>query len=378
MVAFFNGAAPTPREQDIDYSVLTKDEQGIAWLAKHGSWKQVIIFCDQALKNALPDVALRIKTQYITALVRLRRFQQATAELNKLCPLDSADKLYQSHPTVYGKDKSGSMVPFALEVVQAELPFLMDGEASLEKSQRHMLRLRCRVLSKISLVREGRASEDGALGNVVTEDELIERWYSVSLKLVGYLSDQKSPDFSLAHKITMELITHARDSAATAQSSSFGLGVLYSGMGRMFLQFGDVSNAKASFDAAVPYLLYNQTEPLTNRALIMLADGRWQEAFQLLNDHVIQDNSVSPVIVNNYAVCAIHVNKLDLAISSLENLIQRDPVNNLTETAVWNLRILYDLASTNPAQQKKTLNSLVRLYAKDDVFASVGVVHVRS
>lgn len=71
------------------------------------------------------------------------------------------------------------------------------------------------------------------------------------------------------------------------------------------------------------------------------------------------------IAANNRAVCMLYTCDLTRAITSLEELIRRDPEKNLQETVVFNLCTLYDLKAENNTEKKKNIMTLVAKYASD-------------
>lgn len=61
----------------------------------------------------------------------------------------------------------------------------------------------------------------------------------------------------------------------------------------------------------------------------------------------------------------MYVCDLTKAIYSLEEVIQKDPENNLDEALIFNLCTLYDLASDRSADKKKNIMGLVAKFASD-------------
>ena len=74
------------------------------------------------------------------------------------------------------------------------------------------------------------------------------------------------------------------------------------------------------------------------------------------------------LVVNNYAVCCLYIaSELNSAVVALESLIRRDPIGNLHESVLSNLRALYDLAAPNPQLKRRMIEGLVIMYGSDDL-----------
>jgi len=72
---------------------------------------------------------------------------------------------------------------------------------------------------------------------------------------------------------------------------------------------------------------------------------------------------------NNFALCALHLRKLPLAISTLERLIATDPVAHMLDPIVFNLCTMYDLshAPEQSATKKKVLQRVASIYRIEDL-----------
>ena len=71
-------------------------------------------------------------------------------------------------------------------------------------------------------------------------------------------------------------------------------------------------------------------------------------------------------LINNYAVCALYCNQVDIAISSLETYIRLDPIHHMNETLLNNLRGLYELSVPNANIKKRMIEALAIMYGPDD------------
>jgi hypothetical protein len=80
------------------------------------------------------------------------------------------------------------------------------------------------------------------------------------------------------------------------------------------------------------------------------------------------EESLLPAAVNNYAICALYLRRIPIAISRLENLILEDPVRYMTDPVVFNLCTLYDLscAPDTSTTKKKVLQRVASIFHIDD------------
>ena len=119
-------------------------------MQNHGSWRSVIKLCDKLLlKSTYRHDYLQLKLCKITAQVKLRMYKAASDELNELGGFDEKPNLYENYSSVYqgmqGKQhlsdmflmlttsfETGSMVPFSLRIIRAQLPYLLKTSSSVD------------------------------------------------------------------------------------------------------------------------------------------------------------------------------------------------------------------------------------------------------
>ena len=82
---------------------------------------------------------------------------------------------------------------------------------------------------------------------------------------------------------------------------------------------------------------------------------------------LVQEDGNLAMAINNYAVCALFLKKIDIAMKKLEAFIQDNPAQNLSDPVIFNLCTIYDLSfapeiSTN---KKKTLQRIAAAYSID-------------
>lgn len=114
--------APTYRRvssQDVSTSL-----EGLRLLARQGSWRAIVEKVKAARKGLSLEHHLAFQAYHILSLIKLRMYGAAADELRALGSLESPQYRYESHPQLF-LDKTGSMVPFALRWLHAELPHRM-------------------------------------------------------------------------------------------------------------------------------------------------------------------------------------------------------------------------------------------------------------
>ncbi|OMP04142.1 Tetratricopeptide-like helical [Corchorus olitorius] len=93
-------------------------------LATRGSWRSILDKVSRARALNLlskPHDQLIYLSYNVLALSKLRRFTEASTELDSLHDFNSHHYQYESYPELY-PNRSGSMVPFSLRFIHAQLP----------------------------------------------------------------------------------------------------------------------------------------------------------------------------------------------------------------------------------------------------------------
>jgi hypothetical protein len=75
------------------------------------------------------------------------------------------------------------------------------------------------------------------------------------------------------------------------------------------------------------------------------------------------------------AVAVVVVEQISLAVQALEELLRSDPLSNLSDAVLQNLRTLYELASNTPALKKRMLDGMVFLYGTDELEQAVAATN---
>lgn len=367
IVNLFNGIIPQYRAAKFDIATVTKDATGLAILAENGCWREVVKLSNELIKrntgtdtSLLPHMLLVIYNYRVAGLMKIGRYDQAQNLLLKIGSLDTPDKLYQSHSSIYSATRTGSMVPFNLHLLNCEIWRYSD-RPQPQKTIEMLFALKIRVKreldsEKIELYSESKLS-------------ILLRYRAVTLTLVKYYLQplvRGQPNYYVACKLLKELIKeyYPKDS------------FLHAYVGRIYLQFGDTVNAQASFELAAQYKPDDKTNDTVmfdlNRASLMVAKGQYAEALSILS-RLLKKAPDDPVVVNNYSVVALYNNQLCGAITALEAIIRTNPVKQMstvhTATIIDNLKVFYELSGSKSSSvdMKKMLDDLIYLYAPDDL-----------
>ncbi|XP_068643938.1 uncharacterized protein [Aristolochia californica] len=321
-------------------------------LAARGSWRALV---DKiALNRGLgvlskPHDHLLYLTFNVLALVKLRRYSEAAAELSSLDSLESDTYRYESHPQHYGA-LTGSMVPFALRFLHAYLPqYLNDRSDALD-----------RLYSLLAFVRGKfkREEDDQEKGNdsVWRKREL----FLINSIIAVHLANK---EFGICLQLIFDLLR--RDPADPDLLSKLGLVQLY---------IGDIESTRKTF-ARVESLVKDSNEVnlrnLVNRnnALVYLVGKDYISAVREYEECLERDET-DVVAANNKGLCLMYLRDLSDAIKVVESSLERAPTVALNETMVVNLCSMYELAYVNHSDVMKTLSNWIAQVAPDDFDAS--------
>eukprot|EP00164_Ancoracysta_twista_P008657 GFYU01012583.1.p1 GENE.GFYU01012583.1~~GFYU01012583.1.p1 ORF type:complete len:498 (+),score=95.01 GFYU01012583.1:182-1495(+) len=351
---------------------IPADAKGLKMLAEAGSWKLALHVTQKCLGGQhKPDEILQFRLCRIICLLKLKSFQSAQTEFDNLGDLDANTYDYDRYPHMY-QGRRGSMVPFTLRVLKAELPHHM-GNTTESIDRFYQL---YDVCSKKIGGGGGAAAATGTLINLDSNNTdaaasmMFQGGAAIEQEDPSVWVDRKQRVISSLvslHMSAKDYILATRLLQLSLQEAPTDVSVL-STLGRVHLQFGDSQTADNYFDRAECLVEDAMTDEtmLMNRGLSNVCRGQYATAADEFQA-VISQNSDHISAAMNFAICCLYMCQLPRAIATLEGLIKSDPLNNVNETVLFNLCTLYDLASENTAEKKKTLEELVKRYGTDDI-----------
>ena len=98
---------------------------------------------------------------------------------------------------------------------------------------------------------------------------------------------------------------------------------------------------------------------------MLVAKGLYQDALLRFDDIMELDPS-NLLAANNKAICLLYTCNLAGAISFLESVLKADIERNMHHGVMFNLAMMYDLATHNAKEKKRTLEALAKRYGSDD------------
>ncbi|XP_064364568.1 trafficking protein particle complex subunit 12 isoform X1 [Dromaius novaehollandiae] len=396
----FLGEQAAVKRQVLNANSVEQSFVGLKQLISSKNWRAAVDLCGRLLtahgqgygKSGLPTNhttdSLQLWFVRLALLVKLSLFQNAEMEFEPFGNLDQPDLYYEYYPHVY-PGRKGSMVPFSMRILHAELPqYLGNPQESLDRL--HGMKIVC---TKILENLEQGLAEDGSMTNIAQENRQasVQLWRSRLGRVMYSMANcllmmkmEKSTELPSQTAATLEAC-FTFDCEFSLALSDYVLAVdayhtvikyypqqepqLLSGIGRIFLQIGDIKTAEKYFqdvEKATHKLdgLQSQIMVLMNRAFLHLGQNNFAEAHRFFTE-ILRIDSSNAVANNNAAVCLLYLGKLKDSLRQLEGMVQQDPKHYLHESVLFNLTTMYELESSRSMQKKQALLEAVALKEGD-------------
>ncbi|XP_005867345.1 PREDICTED: trafficking protein particle complex subunit 12 [Myotis brandtii] len=356
----FLGEKAAARRTVADASSVEQSFVGLKQLISSRNWRAAVDLCGRLLtahgqgygKSGLPTShtadSLQLWFVRLALLVKLGLFQNAELEFEPFGSLDQPDLYYEYYPHVY-PGRRGSMVPFSMRILHAELQqYLGNPQESLDRLHRVKA-----VCSQILAHLEQGLAEDGSMSSISPENRQasVQLWRSrlgrVTCSMANCLLLMK--DYVLAVDAYRSVIQFHPEQEPQ----------LLSGIGRIFLQIGDIKTAEKYFQD-VEKVTQKLDGPqgkmmvLMNRAFLHLGQNNFAEAHRFFTE-ILKIDPTNAVANNNAAVCLLYLGRLKDSLRQLEALVQQEPGHYLHESVLFNLTTMYELESSRSAQKKQAL-----------------------
>ncbi|KAL6105101.1 trappc12 [Pungitius sinensis] len=357
----FLGEAAAMKRQVLTANSVEQSCTGLQRLISSKNWRAAVDLTGRLLtahgqgygKAGQPSAhttdSLQLWFVRLALLTKLNLFQNAELEFEPFGNLDQPDLYYEYYPTVY-PGRRGSMVPFSMRLLHAELPqYMAKPQEALDRL--HNLKTVC--LAILENLEKGLA-EDGSMITLTQENRQVSQklWRSrlnrVMYSMANCLLLMK--DYVLAVETYHSIIQYEPQQKVQ----------LLSGIGRIFLQIGDVNTAERYFLDVEKACQTTGSQPahvtcvLMNRAFVYLSQNNYSEAHASFSE-VLKSDPKNPVANNNAAVCLLYLGRLKESLGQLEGLVQQDPALYLHESVLFNLTTMYELESSRSTQKKQAL-----------------------
>ncbi|KAG0587125.1 hypothetical protein KC19_2G142200 [Ceratodon purpureus] len=401
------------------FKQVSVDIRRLRQFARQGSWKLLIERVKDAQRRGLlstPDQEIAYGTYHLLALMQLQDYRAAAQEIAAFGDLNAPHYRYENHPELY-PEKSGSMVPFALRCMHAELPHrvgqtgetlyrlynllahcdsqidVLQAERSLDPAERPEsiststsdtdTQARIEPVNDEEIVvaslhtddLESMADTEIEMANLHIDDEsiaesdiailegLLATWRrrkeAVCFSIVGYHMHQQQ--FLVALQWLDKLIAkspsdpHVKTKAALVQ-----------------LQLGDVQGAQRTFsDVEALVSSPSSSSPelrnlvRRNRGILNVALGQFPEAIAEF-DAVLAKDPHDIVSINNKALCLLYNQQLLDATDTLEDAIFKGPRRLVNEAVIANVCSMYEVVSFSGAAAKRSLRTWMKENGPDD------------
>jgi len=324
---------------------------GVDWTAKY------LTAHGQGLATGSPTGAsthtpklLQIWFVRIALLFKLKSFSNAEAELKAFEDFEKPDLFYEYYPKVYPGMK-GSLVPFSLRVIHAELP---QHNGRPQETLDRLYRLLSTIRSVLKNLLQG-LSEFGETIDLKEDVKFgaIQLWQAREIRILYGIGNclLSIKEYALAMKILSEIIKKEPENKPA----------ILSAVGRLYLQLGDIPLAKKYFKKVEKISLGDPktlTISVMNRGFVASAEGKYAEAFENFLSVTKLDPENSSAW-NNASVSLVFQGKVKEACTLLEKLIWKSPKMNLHEDIIFNLCTIYELETSRALQKKQKLLDLV-------------------
>jgi len=414
--------------------------EGIRQLMKRGCWRSVIKLCDNCLhsvsfvsststsntslsssssssSSSLSSSSANLKTSSVLlntrnsqirsyrhdilqlkfckmiAQVKMRMYKAASDECEDVGDFDDKVNCYENYPEYY-PNRRGSMVPFGMRVLRANLPYYLKTGNSLDPL--YELLALCR--KHIQILQSLHFKED-CISNVPIESDnlFMMTEFPISSSFLASLGEQTETfDYSMLSEelcqseikeevlstwrrrekqvifvIVIRLVLEKNYPAAIlllqeeVRNQPNDVSLL-STLGRIHLQMGNVRFAAAIFKQVENTHTEREFSVMKhmNSGFLALA----QDQFALAVEHftsVLEIDSTNISALNNKAVCLLYTSHLHDAITVLEDMIRKNPEKSLNESTVLNLCTLYELQGDGSIEKKRAIMAQVAKYAND-------------
>uniref|UniRef100_A0A0P4WQL6 Uncharacterized protein n=1 Tax=Scylla olivacea TaxID=85551 RepID=A0A0P4WQL6_SCYOL len=266
---------------------VTQDDRGLRQLIAAGCYHAAVNLTTQLLtvygqgegraghpsKHTAHSIQLWFTR--IALLVKLRRFSLAEVECQYFNDLDAPDLYFEFYPELYGGRK-GSMVPFGFRLLVAELPQHLGKHTQALDRLNALLRTCNQIIKNLN----NGLGEDGSnleMTNNMRDDSL-KLWRTRRHRVMYSITNcaVSLKDFRLAGSLIEQLIQEDPNSAAG----------LYSALGRLCLQLGDVTAAQETFNQYFEHSLppphHDPVQGLLHSAYVSIAQNAFKDAAEIL------------------------------------------------------------------------------------------------
>ncbi|CAH2057014.1 unnamed protein product, partial [Iphiclides podalirius] len=352
---------------------VSRDEAGLRELLRTGYLRAAVNLTATLLTAAGQGVgrmhrptkhtprSLQLWLTRFAVMLRIKLHDPLLKEVEPFGDLSKPDMFYQFYPDSY-ENRTGSLVPFSLRLLIAELP----GHVGKPEEATDRLYTMLDVIQKIlSNLQQGK-TEDGTATFTSEQDraESIRLWSGRQTRVLHSIVNCAIAlkDYRMASNI---LVSLRKGATTPAQNRA-----LSSALCRLWLLAGHVKAAAAYLDEAKEARQHlcptADVREYVDLGLLDVAHGKYHEGYGNFARAADQEPT-NIMVANNLAVCLLYMGRLKEAIAVLQKAINSDPERGLNESLLVNLCTLYELESSKTNEKKLNLLRMLCKHKSDTI-----------
>ncbi|XP_045540401.1 trafficking protein particle complex subunit 12 isoform X1 [Papilio machaon] len=351
---------------------VSRDEAGLRELLRTGYLRAAVNLTATLLAAAGQGVgrmhrptkhtprSLQLWLTRFAVMLRIKLHEPLLKEAEPFGDLSKPDMFYQFYPEAY-ENRTGSLVPFSLRLLIAELPGHVGKPEEAADRLYVMLDIIQRMLSNLQ---QGK-TEDGS-GTITEPDKLesIRLWTGRQTRVLHSIVNCAIAlkDYRLASKI---LVSLEKQASSPAQKRA-----LSSALCRLWLLAGHLKAAMLHLEDARETRHHLCPTPdvreYVDLGLIDIAYGKYQDAYNNFA-RAAEQEPTNIMVANNLSVCLLYMGRLKEAIAVLQKAINSDPERGLNESLLINLCTLYELESSKTNEKKLNLLRMLCKHKSDTI-----------
>lgn len=351
---------------------VSRDEAGLRELLRTGYLRAAVNLTHVLISAAGQGVgrmhrptkhtprSLQLWLTRFAVMLRIKLNDPLVKEAEPFGDFSKPDMFYEFYPDTY-ENRTGSLVPFSLRLLVAELPSHI---GKPDEAVDRLYAMLDTIQTMLSNLREGK-SEDGS-ATIAEQDkaESVRLWMGRETRVMHSLVNCAiaMKDYRQAANI---LLTLQQQASSPGQRRA-----ICSALCRLWLLAGHVRAAMSCLDIAREARHHICPTPdvreYVDLGLIDIAHGKYQEAYNNFARAADQEPT-NIMVANNLSVCLLYMGRLKEAISVLQKAINSDPERGLNESLLINLCTLYELESSKTNEKKLNLLRMLCKYKSDTI-----------
>ncbi|KAJ0171318.1 hypothetical protein K1T71_012868 [Dendrolimus kikuchii] len=305
--------------------------------------------------------SLQLWLTRFAVMVRIQLHEPLAKEAEAFGDCSQPDMFYQFYPDAY-ETRTGSLVPFSLRLLLAELPGHLGKPDEAMNKLYAMLDIIQRMLANL---RMGKTEDgEGTLSSEQDKSESIRLWSGRETRVLHSIVNCAIAikDYRQAGRI----LTSLQQAATTPVQRR----ALSSALCRLWLLAGHVKAAVACLEDAREARHHICPTPdvreYVDLGLIDIAHDKYQDAYNNFARAADQEPT-NIMVANNLSVCLLYMGRLKEAISVLQKAIHSDPSRGLGEGLLVNLCTLHELESSKANDKKINLLRMLCKHKSDTI-----------